>query len=130
MPVAIALFALAAAILAIGWIRKANPTLDLAVLLTLGVSFGHPFLHLDLGPIPVTLPRLLIGLMALRAVHSWLRGEFRPAGLTASEFGLYGYVVYVGIQLAATDWQYDENRPLSAWLFFLCLLYTSDAADE
>lgn len=114
----IAIVGLAAAVL---YARKGNVGTDLALLLTVGVIFGHPFFALDLGPLPITIPRLLVGFLTLRWLLTVFRSEALPPTWGATETGLAGFLVFVAIQLAMTNWSFNEKKPLSYFLFFLLL---------
>lgn len=115
------LLALAGLLIAVNVIRRGSITSDLSLLLSVGVVFGYPFFNIDLGPLPLTLPRLLIGVMGLRWLTLFLQGKSLPLRAGITEVGLLGFLGYLAIQLSLTDWQFNELKPLSHFLFFILL---------
>ncbi|QDU87445.1 O-Antigen ligase [Pirellulimonas nuda] len=88
MPIALALIAVAALLLAAAFARRASLLSMAAIVLVVGYVFGHSFWHANLGPIPLTLDRLLLmGLVALLAWR-WKRGELSPAPLAGADWAL------------------------------------------
>jgi len=89
----------------------------LAVLLA-GCCLGHPFFHLPLGPIPLTLDRVLwVGLLG--AYVFWCRQGWsagRPPGRTEWVLGAFLLVLLASTLLH--DWRRDGNAPLAHLAFF------------
>ena len=90
---------------------------SLAVLVT-GCCFGHPFFHTSLGPLPVTIDRLLlVGLVALFALHL-SRGWIDFKRLTAADYLLVAFVGYMGVSTFAHDWKFDHAQPVAKLISF------------
>ncbi|MBN1588193.1 MAG: O-antigen ligase family protein [Pirellulales bacterium] len=89
----------------------------LAVLLA-GCCFGHAFYHLPVGPIPLTLDRVLLAALLGAYVFWRYQGwsESRPLGWAEWALGVFFLVLVASTFLH--DWRYDDNAPLAHLLFF------------
>lgn len=89
----------------------------LAVLLA-GTVFGPYFYSLSLGPAPLTLDRLLWGLLIVQALlwRRWGTTEPKPLGKPEICLGLFVAVLF--LSTFAHDWRADNNAPLARLLFF------------
>lgn len=101
--------------------RRGSLTLDVAILLTFGVIFGHAFFNVSAGPLPLTFPRLWTVWIFARWLWDYAQGRTTISRWGLTEIGLYGFLVYVAFQLTQTNWQFNEKKPLSYFLFFLLL---------
>lgn len=78
--------------------------LGTAVLLCACV-FGYEWLHFDLGPLPLTLDRCLVGLLLLAWAVQWGLGRLPRKPWTATEWLLAVLVLLMTASMFATDWQ-------------------------
>ncbi|HVA48072.1 MAG TPA: O-antigen ligase family protein [Pirellulales bacterium] len=89
----------------------------LLVLLT-GTCFGHPFLHVDTGFIPLTADRLLFLLvLALCATYRKL-GFVAPKPLGKAEIVLAAFLCLLVVSTLLHDWRFQHNLPASKLLFY------------
>jgi O-antigen ligase len=92
----------------------------LAVLIA-GVCFGHAFFNIDVGPVPVTADRILLGLLVLTFFFQ------RQLGLTRREsfdWGDIAFIAFMGVLALSTfmhDWREDDFHSLRRLLFFFVL---------
>ncbi len=78
--------------------------LGTAVLLCACV-FGYEWLHFDLGPLPLTLDRCLLGLLLIAWAVQWGLGRLPRRRWTATEWLLAVLVLLLTASTFATDWQ-------------------------
>ncbi len=92
-----------------------------------GIVVGYPFFHRDVGPVPLTIDRGLLAIVAVAAGYlCWKRRAPLPplhrTNLAASLFLL--------VLLASTlthDWRANGFHPLATWLFFYALPFVGFA---
>ena len=101
--------------------KKGTLTTDAAILLTCGTIFGHAFYSVAAGPLPLTFPRLWTGWIFARWLWDYARGRHALSRWGVAEIGLYGFLLFIAVQLSQTHWQYNEKKPLAFFLFFLLL---------
>lgn len=83
------------------------------VVLLAATCFGHPFLHICLGPLPITLDRILwVLLIGQYAVWRWL-GLADPKPLGKAEIVLLAFVAALGASTLTHDWQARNGQPLA-----------------
>ena len=88
MPVVAAVFALAAATWGAICARRGSLLVGCGLLLAVGYALGHEFWNAKLGPIPITLDRvLLIGLVSAFA-YQWRYGGLRIRPWTGTDWML------------------------------------------
>jgi len=76
----------------------------LAYLITV-VVFGHSFWHMQVGPLPLTLDRLVLaGLVGLYVVR-WRLGQTEPKRLAAADWVLGGFAVVLLLSTLRNDWE-------------------------
>jgi hypothetical protein len=109
------------------WIRL-NPVLVGGVsTIFVGTVFGHTFFNMSLGPLPITLDRLLLGLVALVFLWQFFnrRDEFK--GFDRTDAVVLGFLGMLGVSTFTHDWSFRENMPLAQLLFFnflpICLYF-------
>ncbi len=97
--------------------QVAVPVLCLLIVMV-GVTFGHSFWNKDVGPIPVTFDRIMLGgLIFGFAVWAWHgRANQKPVNATDVVVGLLA-VLLIG-ETFAHNWHYKNNLPFSRLLFF------------
>lgn len=89
----------------------------LAVLLA-GTVFGHYFYNVPLGPAPLTIDRLLWGLLMVQAVL-WRRwGATNPKAIGKPEVLLGLFAVVLLLSTLAHDWRAHNNAAMARFLFF------------
>jgi len=88
----------------------------LAVLLA-GTCFGHPFFHVSVGPLPITVDRVLWALLIGQyVVWRWL-GLAQPKPLGKAEIVLLALVAVLGVSTLTHDWRARNSQPLARLLF-------------
>lgn len=88
--------------------------LGTAVLLSACV-FGYEWLHFDLGPLPLTLDRCLLGLLLFAWVVQWGLGRLPRKPWTATEWLLAMLVLLLTASTFATDWQATGVGATPVW---------------
>ena len=89
----------------------------LAVLLA-GCCFGHPFFNLPVGPIPLTLDRLLWAALVGLFVVARRLGRIEKKPLGAADWTLIAFTAWLILSTLTHDWRWDGNQPLATLLFF------------
>src|SRR5262245_23778591 len=90
MPIVAFIAAAAGLVWGAIYARRGSLVLGCAVLLVAAYVLGHPFWHVKLGPVPVTLDRaVLIGLLAA-FVAQWRWGRFEKKPITGTDLLLFG----------------------------------------
>ncbi len=85
------------------------------------VVVGYDFFHLKAGPIPLTIDRgLLMVLAGLCGVH-YLQGRENLRPLNRGDYAILSLLVLLTVNTLMHDWKYLENMPLSRLLFFYML---------
>jgi N-acetylglucosaminyldiphosphoundecaprenol N-acetyl-beta-D-mannosaminyltransferase len=93
MPVVAAVFALAAVTWGVICARRGSLLVGCGLLLAVGYALGHEFWNARLGPIPITLDRvLLIGLVSVFA-YQWRYGGLRIRPWTGTDWMLAAVLV-------------------------------------
>lgn len=89
----------------------------LAVLLA-GCCFGYQWFHLATEPIPLTVDRLLWGLLLVQYVL-WRRfGWTQPKPWGKADLVLVAFFALLFVSTLTHDWQVERARPLSRLLFY------------
>ena len=92
-------------------------TASLLVVLV-GVTFGYPFFKFNIGPIPVTIDRILwAGLIALTSLFI-CQGRSRNKPLNHTDILVICLAIVVIASTFFHDWSYQDKLPLSRLLFF------------
>jgi O-antigen ligase len=90
MPVVAAVFAVAGFVWAAIAARRTSLLFGVGVLIAVGYALGHEYWSTRIGPLPLTLDRILLtGIIALFAV-GWRTGRIRLRTLTTSDWVLAG----------------------------------------
>lgn len=74
------------------------------VLIVITACLGHPFFHTQLGPLTVTLDRLLLPVLLLAYAVQWRLGRTDPKPVTRSEVVLVALVALLTISTFTHDW--------------------------
>ncbi len=98
--------------LAVATKRSSLLTVATGVVLV-GYVFGHAFWKGHLGPVPVTVDRLLLGMVLLVGIVRYWKGEIcwpRPALL---DWALAALLVWLSLSAAIFNWGGDAKLPVS-----------------
>lgn len=84
----------------------------------IGTTFGHSFFNISIGPLPLTIDRVLLALLLLASLALWKMGRNEPKPFNRTDIVV---LLLTALLIASTllhDWQYKDNLPLSRLLFF------------
>jgi N-acetylglucosaminyldiphosphoundecaprenol N-acetyl-beta-D-mannosaminyltransferase len=96
MPIAAAIAALAAIVWSVVVARRGSLLAGCAIFLVVGYVLGPDFWHQRIGPLPLTLDRLVLaGLLASVAVQ-WRMGRFNLRGIRGTDWLVCGLVALLG----------------------------------
>jgi O-antigen ligase len=99
MPVVALIFGAAALTWGAIYARRGPIVLSCVALLIVGYVFGHDFWHLKIGPVPLTLDRLvLMGVLAAFVVR-WRHGQIERKSISGSEWFLGGLIAFLAASL-------------------------------
>jgi hypothetical protein len=88
------------------------------IVLVASFCFGQPFYTLHLGPLPLTIDRVLWGgLVGLYLVWRWMR-RADPKPLGAAEYALLGFCATLVFCTFVHDWQDRKYQPVALLIFF------------
>ncbi|MDZ7620396.1 MAG: O-antigen ligase family protein [Patescibacteria group bacterium] len=73
--------------------------------LTTAVCFGHPFWHQSVGPIPLTLDRLVLIVLVLCYVVQWRLGRTDPKRLGWADWSLLAFTGVLAFSTARLPWE-------------------------
>ena len=79
----------------------------------LGYVFGHTFWNLHLGPLPLTLDRLLLGLLVSLASYRYYRGELTLPKPNVVDWALAGTLLWLTLSAAINNLGADAHLPAS-----------------
>ncbi len=121
MDFLVLLFGLALLVWAILLLRQGGLLAGSLVVLLAGICFGHPYFNISVGPLPVTLDRILLaGLFALTIV--WRAcGWTQPLRWTRADVALVALFGVLAASMATHDWHIYKSLPLANLLFLYCL---------
>lgn len=89
----------------------------LAVLLA-GTCFGHAFFHANFGPLPVTLDRVLLGIVVALYLLLVAWGCLERRGVDAQDLVLLGFMLFLMLSTITHDWRSHGFRAPASLLFF------------
>jgi O-antigen ligase len=79
--------------------------------------FGHNFVNFDLGPLPLTVDRLILGGLIGAYVVQWGLRRVDPKPWTWVEYALCGFILVLLISTFTHDWHVDKPGKISPlWL--------------
>ncbi len=93
------------------------PLLGLLTLIS-GVVFGYHFFHESVGPIPVTIDRLILACAVGVYLLLAMLGHERIQQLTRLDALVIAFLGFVTLSTFSNDWTYRDNLPLGRLLFF------------
>jgi N-acetylglucosaminyldiphosphoundecaprenol N-acetyl-beta-D-mannosaminyltransferase len=107
MPIVAAILGLAAIVWGIVYAQRGSVLVGCGLFVAVGYVFGHQFWNSQLGPLPITLDRLvLIGLLAALAIQ-WRMGRLQPCTITGCDLLLL--VMLLVLIISATTSGHAEN---------------------
>lgn len=113
MPIILAIAAVAALLWALAYARGASMTLAALATLAVGYVLGHSFWNLHVGPIPLTLDRLMLAGVAGIAAWRWWRGRLTPSRIGGVEWALAAVLVWLTLSTLASRPGDDVQLPSS-----------------
>ena len=89
----------------------------LAVLLV-GSCLGHPFFHVNVGPLPITLDRVLLGVVVVVYVALRVHGRVERRPLGRVDLVVLMFIGMLAISTVTHDWRANGSQALASLLFF------------
>jgi len=86
-----------------------------------GSCFGQPFFKLALGPLPVTIDRVLLGILAMQYIVLRRWGSADPKPLLKVDNALFAFMAVLTVSLLTHDFKYLNSAPIGLYLFFYLL---------
>lgn len=118
MEFLIPLILLAAAIWGLLLVRKLTPLVLGILVISLGSIFGPEFYSIKVGPIPLTIDRVLwVAMLGMVAMMILQRRDGTPT-YSPVDFYLLAFLVVVGFSTMTHDWSANGNAALARYLFF------------
>jgi O-antigen ligase len=116
----------AAAIWAVAFALRAPVMAGCLIFLLLTVCFGYEFLHFDLGPLPLTLDRLWIGVLLTTFVVQWKLGRTEPKRLAWVDVLLLSFLALVTVSTFVAG-ATEESKMAGSPLWRLVVAYVFPA---
>ncbi len=91
------------------------------LVLLAGACFGHPFWNVPVPPVPITLDRLLLGVLVGQFVVYRSLGRTQPATWTPGDWALLALVATLTLSALTHDWTIDQKQPVATLVFFYYL---------
>ena len=88
------------------------------MVLLAGCCFGHAFYRLDLGPVPITLDRILWAALLVQYVVWRRQGLVGGKPLGVAEWVLLAFVAVLALSTFAHDWHVRDHQPLARLAFY------------
>lgn len=88
------------------------------LVLLAGACFGHAFFHV-VGPLPITLDRALLGLVAVQYVAYRRLGWADPKPIGTTDWCFLAWLGLLTLSTFSHDWKADQSRPLAELLFLV-----------
>jgi O-antigen ligase len=115
MPIVALIAALAAAVWAVIYARRGSLVVGCGLFLTVGYVVGYDFWHARLGPLPITLDRIvLVGLVVAFAVQ-WRARQFKLYPPTLSDWLLGGLLLVLTASAALSGTPDVASADTSKW---------------
>ncbi len=114
----LAFLALAAAVWTVVLFRRGGLVVSCLVVLAAGVCLGPFFFHQSVGPIQISLDRLLWAALIAYYPIARATGAAVVRPLTRADLFLGGFYLAVVASVVAFDYRHADSRPLSQLLFY------------
>ncbi len=118
MEFLIPLFLIASAIWGLFLARKLTPLLLGMLVIIFGSVFGPEFFSIKVGPIPITIDRVLWVVLFCAVVIGILRRRDATPPYSPIDFYLLTFLLIVGFSTITHDWSANGNAALARYLFF------------
>lgn len=96
------------------------PVCSLMVVIS-AIVVGYDFFHLSFGSLPVTIDRLLLGVLAVGTGYQIMTGRLSIRRLNAADWIILMTLAVLATSVLLHDWSYKENLPVARMLFFYLL---------
>lgn len=121
MELIIAFAAVTIAVWSIVILRRLTFAQALFGILIVGSCLGHDFFHRNVGPFPITLDRVLWGILALQFGFVFIRRRLPSDSPKLADWTLCAFLAWIAVNIGMTNFAYDGMRPVSLFLFFLLM---------
>jgi len=115
MPIVAAVIALAAVIWGAVYARRGSLLLGCGLLLVVSYTLGHEFWNARIGPLPLTLDRLLLLGLAVAFAIRWRFGQLAMRPLTASDWALAGTLMLFAVSAMLSGTPGISDGVTSKW---------------
>ncbi len=88
------------------------------LVVVIGAVWGYEFWNRKIGPLPVTIDRLLWGLLMLEMFRQWSLGRWRLRPLQPVDWLVLGLFLTLVVSTLTHDFRDRDSLPLSRLLFF------------
>lgn len=115
MQLLVVIFSLVALVWLAIFVLRGSLLAGCVLLILVAAIFGHPFFHTELGPIPITLDRLVLPVLIATYVVQWRLGRAEPKPLTRTEWILFALLGVLTLSTFTHDWRStlpDEVPPV------------------
>ena len=102
MTVILPIFAVAALVWALVYARHGSLLVGGAIFVAVGYVLNHNIFHMSVGPVSLTLGRLLLGGLVLLFLWRWRQGEVERRPLTGCDWLVAMFVGYLTVRYAFT----------------------------
>ncbi len=82
-----------------------------------GCCFGQPFFKLAVGPLPITIDRSLLGVLALQYVMLRRFAQTDPKPLARADYLLFAFLGVLFVSTMTHDWKFRNSWPLAQFVF-------------
>jgi hypothetical protein len=97
---------------------RGGPIGGALLVLLAGSCFGFFFYHVPLGPVPLTVDRLLLGVLLVQYLVYRHWGWIEPKPLAGVDYLLGAFLLVLVVSTVTHDFQYRGAQPLSQLVFF------------
>ncbi len=111
MNVLIAIALLVALVWAAIYVLRGSPVQGLLAFLVIGAVLGHPFFHFELGPLPLTLDRLLLAVLLAAFVAQRVLGNADPKPWRKEDLLLVALVAWIVLSGSLAGWYGESVAP-------------------
>jgi N-acetylglucosaminyldiphosphoundecaprenol N-acetyl-beta-D-mannosaminyltransferase len=113
MPIVAAILGLAAIVWGLAYAQRGSLLIGCGLLIAIGYVFGHEFWNTHVGPLPVTLDRLVLAGLLAALVIQWRIGRLKLGTMTGSDWALVSLLLVL-VASAALSGQADTMEGTSS----------------